>query len=61
MDDAARSGRPRATRVRQDRHVTLSHLRDRFHPVTRTAAISNGTHQHPVSANTIGHHLRERH
>lgn len=35
--DAPRSGRPKATTPRQDRMITLTHLRNQFQPATVTA------------------------
>ena len=35
--DRPRSGRPKVTTARQDRHLTLTHLRHRFKTATSTA------------------------
>jgi transposase len=35
--DCRRSGRPRETTLRQDRHITLIHLRNRFATAVDTA------------------------
>jgi transposase len=59
VDDRGRSGRPRVTTVRQDRYIVLQHLRNRFHPASRTASTTIGTHRRPVSATTIRRRLRE--
>ena len=59
VDDRSRSGRPRVTTVRQDRYIVLQHLRNRFHPASRTASTTIGTHRRPVSATTIRRRLRE--
>ena len=50
--DAPRSGRPKATTPRQDRMITLTHLRNRFQPATVTAR------QFHVSGQTIRNRLR---
>lgn len=57
--DRPRSGRPRVTSGRQDRHIRLSHLRDRFLPAARTAATTIGTHGRPISGNTTRRRLVE--
>lgn len=57
--DRPRSGRPRVTSVRQDRHIRLSHLRDRFLSASRTAATIIGTHGRPISGNTTRRRLVE--
>ena len=58
--DRPRSGRPRVTTPQQDRHVVLSHLRNRFRPVTSTAAITIGTHTRPINGHIVCRRLRER-
>lgn len=60
FQDRPRSGRPRVTTPAQDRHILLSHIRDRFLPASRTAAITVGTHGRPISHDTVGRRLRER-
>ena len=50
--DAPRSGRPKATTPKQDRMITLTHLRNRFQPATVTAR------QFHVSGQTIRNRLR---
>uniref|UniRef100_A0A673AQ28 Transposase Tc1-like domain-containing protein n=1 Tax=Sphaeramia orbicularis TaxID=375764 RepID=A0A673AQ28_9TELE len=57
-NDHPRSSRSHVTTAAQDRANRLSHLRDRFHPATRTAAETIGTHHRLVSARTIRNRLR---
>ena len=59
FEDRPRSRRPQVTTRRQDRYVTLTHLRDRFRPASRTAAVTVGTHGRPVCSETIRRRLRE--
>ncbi len=58
-DDRPRSGRPRATTVRQVRLILLIHLRDRFRPSTQTAAEIHGRDNHWISDQTVRNRLRE--
>ena len=37
VKDRPRSGRPRVTTVREDRHIRTTHLRDRFKSATETS------------------------
>ena len=48
------------TTPQQDRHIVLSHLRNRFHPATSTAAITIGTHTRPINGHTVCRRLQER-
>jgi transposase len=57
--DCPRSGQPRVTTIRQDRHIRISHLQDCFRPATRTAALTIGTHGCPVSGHTVRRRLKE--
>lgn len=58
VEDRPRSGRPRVTNARQDRHVRLAHLRDRFSTAVDTARTINRPDGYPVCANTIRRRLR---
>ncbi|KAK7098392.1 hypothetical protein V1264_002702 [Littorina saxatilis] len=42
--DTQRSGRPRVTRLRQDRQILHQHLRNRFHTANETARNTVGNH-----------------
>ena len=57
--DRPRSGRPRVTIERQDRYIRLSHLRRRFHPASKTAAVTIGTHGRPISPDTVERRLKD--
>ena len=57
--DRPRSGRPRVTTLALDRHIRMSHLRDRFLPATRTAAITPGRTHNRISAQTVRNRLSE--
>lgn len=58
VEDLPRSGRPRETTLRQDRHIILTHLRNRFTVPRRTAINTPGrTHPH-ISARTVSRRLR---
>jgi len=56
--DRPRSGRPRVTTRAQDKHIVLTHLRDRFLPATSTAAITPGAHNNRISDQTVSNRLR---
>ena len=56
--DRPRSGRPRVTSERQDRHTVTSHLRDRLLPAYPTAQQTIGTHGRPTRNDTVYHPLR---
>lgn len=58
VDDHPRSGRPRVTTPIQDRFIVLQHLRDRFRPATRTAAVTVGRHHQRISESTVRRRLR---
>jgi transposase len=58
--DRTRSGRPRVTSSRQDRHILLTHSRDRFESSVATARQTVGTHGRPIAPHTVRRRLRER-
>jgi hypothetical protein len=55
--DRIRSGRPRVTSRRQDNHIRLVHLRNRFQTSSLTARSIPGLR--PISSRTVGNRLRE--
>ena len=57
-NDRPRSGRPRATTLRQDRTIRLMHLRNRFKTATRTAMEIPGRNRPTVSRDTVLRRLR---
>ena len=57
--DLPRSGRPRVTTRAQDRYILSQHLRNRFLPATVTAAVTPGTHNPRISAQTVRNRLAE--
>ena len=57
--DRPRSGRPREKSDRQDRHIRLIHLRNRFVPPTVTATQTPERHNPRISAQTVQNRLRE--
>lgn len=57
-NDRPRSGRPRVTTARQDRHLHRQHLRDRFRTASESARQTIGTHQRPICAETVRRRLR---
>ena len=56
--DRPRSGRPRVTTPGQDRHIRLTHLRQRFRPATLTARETMGRHNARISDQTVRNRLR---
>ena len=58
-DDRPRAGRPRVTTPQQDRHIRLTHLRDRFRTATETALETPGTHNDRICASTVRNRLRD--
>lgn len=58
--DRPRPGQPRVTTRAQDRHMRVSHLRDRFLPASRTAAETIGRHQRQISSRTVRRRLRDQ-
>lgn len=61
VSDRPRSGRPRVTTAEQDRHIRLTHLRNRQLPATLTAEQTPGTHNNRISDQTVRRRLREAH
>ena len=57
MNDRPRCGRPQVTTTRQNRLMVRQHLRNRFTRATETARQTVGTHQRPISADTVRHRL----
>ena len=57
-DDLPRSGRPRVTTQRQDRHIHRLHLRDPFMVANETARQTIGVHNQPISGDTVRRRLR---
>ena len=51
-DDRPRTGRPRVTTQRQDRHIFRHHVRDRFQTANETGRNTLGNHQRPISGHT---------
>ena len=58
-NDRPRSGRPRVTTGRQDRHIRLTHLRNRMQTAVQTAATTAGIHNQRISDQTVRNRLRE--
>ena len=56
-NDRPRCGRPQVTTARQNRLMVRQHLRNRFTRATETARQTVGTHQRPISADTVRHRL----
>lgn len=56
-DDLPRAGRPPVTTPRQDRHIRVTHLRNRFQTAVNTARHTQGP-RGAVSASTIRRRLR---
>ena len=57
--DLPRSGRPRVRSRAQDSYILNQHLRDRFRTATATAAVTPGTHDNRISAQTVRNRLAE--
>ena len=57
--DRRRSGRPRETTLRQDRHVTLIHLHNRFATAVDTARRTLGICNNRISDQTVRNRLRQ--
>ena len=57
-NDRPRSGRPQVTTPRQNRYILRQHLNDRFARASETARHTVGTHQRPVSDDTVRRRLR---
>ena len=60
MADIVRRSRGRVTTQVQDNRIRTRHLRNRRLPSTRTAAVTIGSHNRPISAHTVIKRLRER-
>ena len=56
-DDRPRSGRPQVTTPRQNRFILRQHLNDRFTRASETARNTIGTHQRPISDDTVRRRL----
>ena len=56
--DPPRSGRPRVTTMRQDRHIQLTHLRNRFAAPNDTARNTLGRNSPRISARTVRRRLK---
>lgn len=59
VEDRRRSGRPRVTSVRQDRHMVLMRLRNRFKVPASTARNMPGRGQARISSRTVSRRLRD--
>ena len=57
-NDRPRSGRPQVTTPRQNRYILRQHLNNRFAKTLETAWHTVGTHQRPVSDDTVRRRLR---
>jgi hypothetical protein len=57
--DRRRSGRLRETPLRQDRHITLIHLRNRFVTAVGTARRTPGIRNNRISDQTVRYRLRQ--
>lgn len=57
VSDYPRTGRPRVTTQRQDNHIRLTHLRNRFQTASLTARTIPGLR--PISSRTVRNRLRE--
>jgi len=57
--DIRRSPRRRVTSRRQDRHIVVSHIRNRFHTAAATARVNVGNHNRVISSQTVRNRLRE--
>ena len=59
VDDRPRCGRPRVTSRRQDRFITLAHLRNRHLTATETARNTIGNANRRIDPKTVRNRLRE--
>ena len=57
--DRRRSGRPRETTLRQDRHITLIHLRNRFVSAVDTARQTPVIRNNIITDQTVHNRLRQ--
>ena len=60
MTDMVSRSRGRVTTQVQDNRIRTRYLRNRRLPATRTAAVTIGSHNRPISAHTVIRRLRER-
>lgn len=60
-DDLPRSGRPKVTTERQDRHIVRQHLREPLKTATSTAHNTIGMHGQAISAKTVRRRLAAAH
>ena len=58
VNDRPRSGRPRVTSQRQDRHIRFVHLRERSKPATMTTRETAGRHNNRISGSTVRRRLQ---
>ena len=56
--DRPRSGRPRITTARQDRHLHRQHLQERFRTATESARQTIDTNRRHIRAETVRRRLR---
>lgn len=59
-DDRPRTGRPRVTTRRQDRHIVRRHVQNPFQQASETARQTVGTHGRPLSTATVRRRLSSR-
>lgn len=59
VEDLHRRPRRKITTPQQDRHMLITHLRDRKRNARQTARTTLGTHQRPISDQTVRNRLRE--
>ncbi|CAC5391696.1 unnamed protein product [Mytilus coruscus] len=57
--DRPRSGRPRETTLRQDRHIRIIHLWNRFVNALQTARQTHGRHNNRISDQIVRNRLRQ--
>ena len=57
--DRPRSGRPRVTTLRQDRHIRFIHLRNRFVTAVHTARLTPGRTNVRISDQTVRNRLHQ--
>ena len=61
VKDRERPARQRVTSAREDRHIELSHLRDRFRTAIQTAQELRGHNQQRIRRPKVCQRLRQRH
>ena len=57
INDRPRCGRPHVTTLRQNSLMVRQHVWNRFTRATETERLTVGTHQQPISADTVRHRL----